>query len=211
MISRVSSDLLLCIQLFINFAGLFYYVFVYVLKDAAKYDLRYACSRCSCGLDICCIAIEGGFDNANGSSSLESLNPRIVWSRAGPQTPILTYFSCRLAIGHMHMRMTGTVTFIVSVITASFLFFGDGVREQFEKALWKKYVWNKIILGKKRLERTIWMIFRLMITWNYPALSQPSRFNFMGIEVTIKSVQIARTNFSEYEQKNTKSKQKCPQ
>lgn len=121
MVSWVSSDLLLCIQLFINFAVLFYYVLVYILKDAAKYDLWYACSRCSYDLNICCIVIEGGFNNANGSSSLESLNPHNVWSRAGPWTHSLTYFSCHLAIGHVHICMTGTVTFIFSLICDNLL------------------------------------------------------------------------------------------
>jgi len=51
---------------------------VYIHEDAANNDLRYACGRRSCGLNICCIVIEGGFNNVNGSSSLKSLNPHIV-------------------------------------------------------------------------------------------------------------------------------------
>lgn len=31
------------------------------------------------------------------------------------------------------------------------LFLGNGVREQFETALWNRYVWNKIILIKKKI------------------------------------------------------------
>lgn len=72
--SRVSSDLLQRIQLFINFSALYYQVLVYILRDAA----RYACSRFSCGLTVCFVVVEKGFDNANGFPSLEPLNIHIV-------------------------------------------------------------------------------------------------------------------------------------
>lgn len=116
MMSRLPSDLLQCIQLFINFSALYYQVLVYILRDAAIY----ACSRLSCGLTVCFVVVEKGFDNANGFPSLEPLNIHIVC----PEQPLNPHpNSLFLPFGYwarayVHSR---TVTFVLSLICDNFL------------------------------------------------------------------------------------------